>query len=84
MSRESTTSPSVRTLVKFVLVIVGLFVLIELIEGLVGYSGLERIQLAVVDALLAGTLPGFLLAGGIGVLAGAVGVLGVLWVLGRI
>lgn len=72
------------TLLKIAVVLVGVYLFVELIEGLIGYSGIAAMQAAVVDALLAGTVPGFLLAGGIGVLAGALGVLGVLWVLGRI
>lgn len=72
------------TLLRLVLVLVVAFVTIEAIEGLVGYSGIAAIQAAVVESLLAGTVPGLLLAAGLGVLTGAVGVLAVLWVLDRI
>jgi len=78
------TGNTTGTLLKIVLVLVGAFVAVELIEGLIGYAGIAAIQTVVVDALLAGTIPGLVLAGGIGVLAGALGVLAVLWVLDRI
>lgn len=83
MARIATGRTS-QTVLKLLVVLVGLFVFVELIEGLVGYGGIATMQAAVVDALLAGTVPGFLLAGGIGVLIGVVGVLGVLWVLDRL
>lgn len=72
------------TLIKIVVVLAALYIFVEVIEGLIGYSGIAAIQAAVVESLLAGTVPGLLLAGGIGVLAGAIGVLGVLWILDRI
>jgi len=78
------TGSFAETLLKIVLVLAAVFILVEVIEGLVGYSGIAAIQAAVVDSLLAGTVPGLLLAGGIGVLFGAVGVFGVLWILDRI
>jgi|GEM_PF-5199518 hypothetical protein len=78
------TKSFTETLLKIVVILVGLYLFTELIEGLIGYDGITMLQAAVVDALLAGTVPGFLLVGGIGVLAGAMGVLAVLWVLGRI
>ena len=69
---------------KIVIALVAVFLMIEVIEGLIGYSGIAAIQAAVVDSLLAGTVPGLLVAGGFGVLVGAIGVLMVLWVLGRL
>lgn len=78
------TGSFAETLLKIVLVLAAVFILVEVIEGIIGYSGIAAIQAAIVDSLLAGTVPGLLLAGGIGVLFGAVGVLGVLWVLDRI
>ena len=78
------TGNTTGTLLKIVLVLVGAYIAIELIEGLVGYAGIAAIQATVVESLLAGTVPGFLLVGGVGVLVGGLGVLAVLWVLDRI
>ena len=78
------TKSFTETLLKIIVVLVGLYIFVELIEGLVGYDGIAMIQAAVVDSLLAGTVSGFLLVGGIGVLAGAMGVIAALWILDRI
>lgn len=84
MSSEESTGLNLRTLLKLALVLIGALIVLELIEGLLGYDGIAAIQAAIVEALLAGTVPGFLLAGGVGVLVGALGVLAVLWVLGKL
>lgn len=84
MNMRELVGTNAGTLVKLVAVLVGAFVAVELIEGLIGYAGIAMIQGAVVESLLAGTVPGLLLAGGIGLLIGAFGVLAVVWLLGRI
>jgi len=57
------TKSFTETLLKIVVILVGLYLFTELIEGLIGYDGITMLQAAVVDALLAGTVPGFLLVG---------------------
>jgi len=78
------TKSFTETLLKIVVILVGLYLFTELIEGLIGYDGITMLQAAVVDALLAGTVPGFLLVGGSACSPGRWVSLAVLWVLGRI